>query len=333
MNRPHRSSWGKITAGDELDGLELGGREGGDEEAECGAEQGVEEGDQQEEPGGAGDVEAEAPQGEGRRQYGLDDREGAEGEGVTGDEVALAEGHGEEAFEGARGAFAQGGDGRDQEHRDEREDTEERGADGVEGAGAAVEDVAEQEEHHARDEQHQGDGARVVAELAQDSGCGGEGAGCVHRGLRWRVLAWSTRWRKASSTVAAPVLSSQGVGAVVGEDLAFAHEEEAVAALGLVHDVRGDEKRGAALGGDGVEEVPQVAAQDGVEADGGFVEDQEFGVPRRATASETRLSWPPERLPASASAWDVRSTSEMTRATSSRRWEAAARPGWSTAEK
>ena len=26
-----------------------------------------------------------------------------------------------------------------------------------------------------------------------------------------------------------------------------------------------------------MEEVPQVAAQDGVQADGGFVEDQEFG--------------------------------------------------------
>ena len=50
-----------------------------------------------------------------------------------------------------------------------------------------------------------------------------------------------------------------------------------MAALGLVHDVGGDEERGAAVGGEAVEEVPQVAAQDGVEADGGFVEDEEFG--------------------------------------------------------
>lgn len=70
---------------------------------------------------------------------------------------------------------------------------------------------------------------------------------------------------------------AQCVGGVLGEDAALAHEEQVVAALGLVHDVGGDEDRRAAGGGDVVEEVPQVAAQDGVEADGGFVEDQELG--------------------------------------------------------
>lgn len=50
-----------------------------------------------------------------------------------------------------------------------------------------------------------------------------------------------------------------------------------MAALGLVHDVGGDKDRRAPLGGEGVEEVPQVAAQDGVESDGRFVEDEEFG--------------------------------------------------------
>ena len=50
-----------------------------------------------------------------------------------------------------------------------------------------------------------------------------------------------------------------------------------MAALGLVHDVGGDEEGGAAGGGDVVEEVPEVAAQDRVEADRRFVEDEEFG--------------------------------------------------------
>ncbi len=50
-----------------------------------------------------------------------------------------------------------------------------------------------------------------------------------------------------------------------------------MAALGLVHDVGGDEEGGAPVGGDGVEEVPQVAAEYGVEADRGFVQDEEFG--------------------------------------------------------
>ncbi len=40
--------------------------------------------------------------------------------------------------------------------------------------------------------------------------------------------------------------------------------------------MRGDEEGGAAVGGEGVEELPQVAAEDGVQADGGLVEDEEF---------------------------------------------------------
>ncbi len=69
--------------------------------------------------------------------------------------------------------------------------------------------------------------------------------------------------------------AAEFAGGVVGEELACAHEEEAVAALGLVHDVGGDEEGGAAVGGDAVEEVPQVAAEDRVEADGGLVEDEQ----------------------------------------------------------
>ena len=59
----------------ELDRLELGGREGRDEEAEGRAEQGVEEGDEQQQPGGAGDVEAQDPEGEAGGEGGLDDGE------------------------------------------------------------------------------------------------------------------------------------------------------------------------------------------------------------------------------------------------------------------
>jgi hypothetical protein len=46
----------------ELDRLELGGREGRDEQAQGGAEQGVQEGHQEKEPGGARDVEAQDPE-------------------------------------------------------------------------------------------------------------------------------------------------------------------------------------------------------------------------------------------------------------------------------
>ncbi len=50
-----------------------------------------------------------------------------------------------------------------------------------------------------------------------------------------------------------------------------------MAALGLVHHMGGDEEGGAAVLGEAVEELPQVAAEDGVQADGGFVEDQQLG--------------------------------------------------------
>ncbi len=64
------------------------------------------------------------------------------------------------------------------------------------------------------------------------------------------------------------------VGGVLGEDPAVAHQEQAVAAFGLVHDVGRDEQRGAAVG-QAVEEVPEVPAEYGVEPDGRFVQDQQ----------------------------------------------------------
>ena len=117
-------------------------------------------------------------------------------------------------------------------------------------------------------------GARVRGGLAWR----GRGAviGRLLRRRRWRVGLVDEVEEGLLDGVGAGA-GAQGVGGVLGEDLALAHEEQAVAALGLVHDVGGDEEGGAAVGGDGVEEVPQVAAQDGVEADGRFVEDEEFG--------------------------------------------------------
>src|SRR5690606_13698935 len=65
-------------------------------------------------------------------------------------------------------------------------------------------------------------------------------------------------------------------GGVPGEQCAGAHQEEAVAALRLVHHVGGDQQARVPLGGDAVEQLPEVAAQDRVEAGGRFVQDQEF---------------------------------------------------------
>lgn len=126
---------------------------------------------------------------------------------------------------------------------------------------------------------------------------------------------------------------AQGLGGVLGEDAALAHEEEAVAALRLVHDVRGDEEGGAVFGGEAVEEVPQVAAEYGVEADGRFVQDEEVGGAEQGDGEETRLRWPPESCPARASACEVRSTSARARVTAPVRRAVARRPGSRTAAK
>ena len=74
----------------------------------------------------------------------------------------------------------------------------------------------------------------------------------------------------------ARVAADLGRGAV-GDDPALAHQQQPVAPLGLVHHVAGDEDDLAGVG-EAMEERPQVAAQDGIEADGGLVEDEHVGV-------------------------------------------------------
>lgn len=50
-----------------------------------------------------------------------------------------------------------------------------------------------------------------------------------------------------------------------------------MAALGLVHDMRGDQQGRAASGGEGVEELPEVASEHGVQADRRLVQDEQLG--------------------------------------------------------
>ena len=81
----------------------------------------------------------------------------------------------------------------------------------------------------------------------------------------------------ASSTVSARASSQQRRRRAARDDAALAHEHELVAALRLVHHVGGDEQR-AALLRERVEGRPQLAAQDGIEADGRLVEHEQLGV-------------------------------------------------------
>ena len=115
---------------------------------------------------------------------------------------------------------------------------------------------------------------------------------------------------------------AQIVRGVLGEHLALPHQQQAVAALGLVHDVRGDED-GAAFVGEPVEELHRSRRRTGSRPTVGSSSTSSSGSPSRATARETGLRWPPERRPASSSACGPRSTSVMARST----WSGGSRCG------
>ena len=68
-----------------------------------------------------------------------------------------------------------------------------------------------------------------------------------------------------------------------------------------------------------VEELPQVAAEQRVEADGRLVEDEQVGTAEeRDGERDARDSCPPERRPTIASAWSVSETSSIARSTAPR---------------
>ena len=121
------------------------------------------------------------------------------------------------------------------------------GADPVEDAGLPSKIHAEQPEQHAGHDEHQRDGAGVVPELAQHAAGGGDGEpaarSCARRRRASPRLASMQARRNACSTSSAPVAARSVGGRVVGEDPALAHQQQPVAAVGLVHDVAGDEQR------------------------------------------------------------------------------------------
>ena len=70
------------------------------------------------------------------------------------------------------------------------------------------------------------------------------------------------------------VRREQAIGGVVGDQPALAHEQQPVAAGGLVHHVAGDEHGGTGVG-QPVEGLPQLDPQHRVETDGRLVEHQQ----------------------------------------------------------
>ena len=71
----------------------------------------------------------------------------------------------------------------------------------------------------------------------------------------------------------------EGGGSVVGDDAAVVDGDDALEAGRLVHVGGGDDHRHAgAIGADGLDQIPELAARQGVDAGGRLVEHQEIGV-------------------------------------------------------
>src|SRR6266705_1793627 len=82
---------------------------------------------------------------------------------------------------------------------------------------------------------------------------------------------------------------AKGIGRAVGDELAVINIGDVAAALGFVHVVRGDEERDA-VPGKLEEKIPELAARDGIDAGGGFVEEKKLRlVQHRAAKGEALL--------------------------------------------
>src|SRR5882762_3165267 len=81
---------------------------------------------------------------------------------------------------------------------------------------------------------------------------------------------------------------AQRIGSAVGDELAIINVGDVAAALGLVHIVRGDEERDA-VAGKLEEQIPELAARDGVDAGGGLVEEKELGLVQHGAAEGEAL--------------------------------------------
>ena len=96
-------------------------------------------------------------------------------------------------------------------------------------------------------------------------------------------------------TISPPISGFQFCRATEGDQLAFAEDGEAIAVLGLFHQVGGHQHGDTLLIAEDAQIIPQVDARAGVdEAGGGLVEQQHQRANESALASSTRRFWPPE---------------------------------------
>jgi hypothetical protein len=138
QQQPAQQQLGQDDRWHELDGLELAGGKGADEQPQRGAQHRVGDREHEDEPGRTGDVQPEHGERHPGRDGDLEHRERAEGQRVAEQQVQLRQRHGQQPLQRAGGALAQRGDPGHQEHRGQREDVEQRRPDPVEDRGLAV---------------------------------------------------------------------------------------------------------------------------------------------------------------------------------------------------
>ena len=92
------------------------------------------------------------------------------------------------------------------------------------------------------------------------------------------------------------------------DELAVVDDHNLVDGLSDLGEDMARDQDGPLPGCEGAEEVAQPAYASGVESVGRFVEDQQFGSPRRAAASPSRCRIPSEKHPAASSARASRSS-------------------------
>jgi hypothetical protein len=111
---------------------------------------------------------------------GLQDGEQSERQRVSEDEVTTSQRHRQQTLERSAASFTQGRDARDEEHDDEREEREHRRPDVGEHI-RFVEDPGHESDQQARHDEQQGDRARIVPDLDEDTSRGRQSAHRVHR--------------------------------------------------------------------------------------------------------------------------------------------------------
>ena len=172
-------------------------------------------------------------------------------------------------LERPRRALAQHRDRGDEEHRHEREQAEQRRADVLEDGDRPAEELLQQRLEQARHADDERDRARVAAQLREHA----RGDGAVTRAL----IPLSTSRRNASSSWSAPVCarSSAGVSCASSRPSRRRRSASQRSASSMTWL---ETSSVAPRVGEAVEELPEVAAEHRVEADGRLVEDEQLRV-------------------------------------------------------